>query len=103
MSNRYTYATTLSFGGDIPTAEFEVEFAYSVSWGRAAYTAGPPEKCYPADPSEIDDVAVLSVEGKTSGWSDYESDADFADTLINRLRDRDYELMLEQAAEREAA
>lgn len=33
MSNRYTYQTGVSFGGDIPTAEFDVELAYRVSWG----------------------------------------------------------------------
>lgn len=96
---RYTYATTINFGGDTPTAELEVEFSFTVVWGCPAQTYGPPEKCWPADPDEVDDIQVISVEGKRSGWSKHESDADFAETLINRLSERDRVAMLEEAAE----
>lgn len=101
--NSYTYETTISFGGDTPTAELDVRFSFTVSWGTPET---PP--CYahgglPADPDEVDDIRVVAVNGLPSGWSDHQSDAGVADTLINALTEDDYARMLEEAIEADAS
>lgn len=42
-STKCTYAGTLSWGGDEPTAELEVEWSYTVLWGAPA--TGPTYAC----------------------------------------------------------
>lgn len=36
MTRRYTYATSLGWGGDEPTAEIDVTLSYAVDWGQTA-------------------------------------------------------------------
>ena len=55
---RYTYATTLSWGGDEPTAEVEVEVSFSIAWGRPAQISGPPEQCYPGEADMMDGAGL---------------------------------------------
>ena len=60
------YQTTLSVPSDAITgaeAAFEVVVAYDVIWG--APETGPTYSCggTPADPDEVDDVSVLTVDG----------------------------------------
>lgn len=102
MARRHTYATTISFGGDTPTAELEVEFSYTVVWGAPEQGPTYASGGQPADPDEIDDIKVVSVNERPSGWSEYQSDADVAETLIEALSEDDYARMLEEASEAEA-
>jgi hypothetical protein len=100
---RHTYETCISIGGDTPVWEGDVVFSFAVaSWGCAAQTYGPPERCYPAEATEIDDVQVVSIDGRKSGWSEYQSDAEVAEDMTERLTDRDYEEMVVIADEARA-
>lgn len=63
---RYTYATCLGWGGDIPTAEIEVELSYSVAWGSAETGRfGPPEDYDPGSPDEVEGLCVEKIDGRT--------------------------------------
>jgi hypothetical protein len=71
MTQRYTYTTTLSWGGYTPTAELEVEVSYSVAWGSAGTGSpyyGPPENYDPGSPDEIEDVSIITINGKPGPW-----------------------------------
>lgn len=68
MATTHTLATEVEFGGDAPTACFEVEIAYGVNWGRPAKTYGRPEDCYMGDPDEIGWAKVTKIEGKPRPW-----------------------------------
>ncbi len=81
--SRRRYATSLSWGGDIPTAEIEVEVEYDVHWGRSARTSGPPEYYHEADPAEIDNIAVLTIDGKPGPFHD--GFQDWADLVRDKL------------------
>src|SRR6185312_7266067 len=105
---RYTYACTLSWGGDEPTAEVEVEFSYVVRWG--APERGPTYACggTPADPDEIDDIRLEKVEGKPRPWGmgyGFISDDEFATDCVEKIEGCDRHLadMLTEAAEQAAA
>lgn len=52
MTRRYTYWASLNWGGDIPTAELEVEATYGVAWGD------------PLSDSEVEDIKVVSIDGQ---------------------------------------
>ena len=55
---RYRYATCLSWGGDEPTAELEVEVSYTVAWGRPETPPAYDHGGLPADPDEITNLAT---------------------------------------------
>jgi hypothetical protein len=61
---RYHYACTLSWGGDEPTAELEIECSYTVAWGAPEKGPSYGSGGQPADPDEIDDIKIVSVDGK---------------------------------------
>jgi hypothetical protein len=64
MSRRYTYATCLSWGGDEPTAELEVEVSFSVAWGSPeSGRFGPPENYDPGSGSVVEDIRVEKIDG----------------------------------------
>lgn len=105
MDRRYTYACTLSWGGDEPTAEVEVEVSYTVAWGSAETGRnGPPENYDPGCADEIEDIRLERVEGKPRPWGMYygyipnEDDA-FATNCIEKIEgDRlHYEAMIAEA------
>ena len=64
---RHSYSTTLSWGGDEPTAEIEVEVSFTVAWGSSGTPTpyyGPPENYDPGSPDTVEDVRILKVNGK---------------------------------------
>lgn len=66
MSRRYTYATCLSWGGDEPTAEIDVEVSYTVAWGSAETGRfGAPEDYDPGSPDEVENLCVEKIDGRT--------------------------------------
>lgn len=106
---RYTYTTTLNWGGDTPTAEIEVEVSYTVAWGSPETGRyGPPEHYDPGCGDMVEDIRLEKVEGKTRPWDmgyGYLPDADFAADCIEKIEgDRHHhEAMIAEASEQEAA
>lgn len=105
MPRRYAYETTLSFGGDVPTAELEVSFSYMVHPGRPEQGPSYSHGGSPAEPAEIDDIRVERVDGRARPWNTYQlGDDALADMLLAELDDDDhYAAMLEESAESDAA
>lgn len=108
MGRRYTYATTLSWGGDIPTAEVEVEVSYVVRWGAPEQGPSYASGGQPADPDELDDIRLEKVEGKPRPWGmgyGYITDDDFATDCVEKIEGSDRLLadMMTEAAEQAAA
>lgn len=108
MKRSYTYATSVAYGGDVQTAEFDVEVEFTVSWG--APEQGPTYSCggQPADPDGIDDINVLSIDGKPRPWGfrafegpGWLSDQEAEDSLIEKLESQ-FDDMLAHAYEQEA-
>jgi len=106
MARRYTYATTLSWGGDEPTAEVDVEVSYTVAWGSAETGRfGAPEGYDPGSPSEVEDIRLEKVEGKPRPWGMYHGyianeDDEFATDCIEKIEgsERHLEAMIQEAA-----
>lgn len=64
MERRYTYAASLSWGGDEPTAELEVEVSFTVAWGSPETGRfGPPEDYDPGAGDLIEDIRVETIDG----------------------------------------
>jgi hypothetical protein len=111
VSRRYTYATTLNWGGDTPTAEVEVEVSYTVAWGSPeAGNYGPPEHYDPGSGDLVEDIRLEKVEGKPRPWGMYygyiaNEDDEFATTCIEKIEGSDHHLeaMINRASEIEAA
>ena len=94
---RYTYAATLSWGGDTPTAELEVECSYGVSWGAPARGPSYASGGDPADPDEVEDITILTVDGKP--WPvdlsyGFQTEAEDADMLVEKFLSDHEDLML---------
>ena len=62
---RYTYATCLGWGGDIPDAEIDVRLSYAVAWGS---------------PAAVQDLCVEKIEGRPS--------AEWPAGLLVQIRDK---------------
>ncbi|MCX7585061.1 hypothetical protein [Phenylobacterium sp. 58.2.17] len=96
MATRYTYATGVSFGGDVPTAEFDVRLSYSFIPGRAETPPTYDHGGSPAEPAMIEDIEVVKIDGKSRPWDrcdGYVSDDELADAILNQLGDIDAELI----------
>lgn len=108
MARRYAYAASLSWGGDEPTAELEVEVEYSVAWGSPETGRGymaDPEKYDPGSPDIVEDIKVLKIDGRERPWAlgfGFISDAE-AETMITEKLEAHEEDMIRDAAEVEAA
>lgn len=63
MARRFTYGASLSWGGDIPTAELEVEVSYTVTWGSPPRFSMNPELCDEGSPSVVEDIRVETIDG----------------------------------------
>ncbi len=106
MATPYHYACTLSWGGDEPTAELEVECSYNVAWGSPeSGRFGPPEDYDPGAGDVVEDIKILTVDGKP--WPHdisygFMSDADSEAMLVERLEDHE-EDMIANAVEEEAS
>ena len=101
---RYTYTTCLTWGGDEPTAEVEVEVSYTVLWGAPEQGPSYASGGQPADPDEIDDIRLEKVEGKPRPWNmgyGFITDDDFATDCIEKIEgdERHLEAMLIKAAD----
>lgn len=105
MSRRYTYATTLSWGGDEPTAELEVEVTFTVAWGSPeSGRFGPPEHYDPGSGSVVEDIRVETVESMERPWRLHPGGDDALAAEIIAKLEMDHEAdMLAEAAEEEAA
>ena len=108
MTKRYTYATTLSWGGDTPTAELEVECTYSVDWGTPETGRGylaDPAGYDPGSPTVVECIKIVSVDGKP--WPvdlsyGYQTEAQDHEMLVDKLQDHEDD-MIEAALCYEAA
>ena len=100
---RYTYVTCVSFGGDTPTAEFEVEVSFVMHWGRPETPPSYAHGGLPADPDEIDDVRLEKVDGQPRPWDRFDgrmSDDDLQDLILAEIDEADlHTAALEQEAE----
>jgi hypothetical protein len=109
MSRRYTYVSTLNWGGDIPTAEVEVEVSYTVAWGSPETgNYGPPENYDPGSAPLVEDIRLEKVEGKPRPWDmgcGFLSDDEFATECVEKIEgsERDLEAMINEASEAEEA
>jgi hypothetical protein len=104
---RYTYTTTLNWGGDTPTAEIEVEVSYSVLPGCPEQGPSYDSGGQPGEDPMVEDIRLEKVEGEARpwamGWGNI-TDDEFATDCIEKIEgsDRHLEAMLNEAAEEEA-
>lgn len=104
MKTRYRYTASFSVGGDTPTWEGEVEFSYEVAWGspeRGRF--GPPEGYDPGSGDEVEAIKVESIDGQRSDWGFFETDAQIATDMIERLTGDDRAAMIANATESDVA
>lgn len=105
---RYRYATTLAWGGDVPTAEVDVEVSFTVAWGSPETGRfGPVEGYDPGSPDEVEDIRLETVNGKARPWGMYSGyvaneDDEFEQEVIWKLEDQHAD-MIAEAVEAEAA
>ena len=70
----YRFSTCLSFGtdGEADYREIDVTISYNVAWGspESGRFSGPPENYDPGSASEIEDIAVVELDGRTPDGSD---------------------------------
>jgi hypothetical protein len=105
---RHTYAASLSWGGDEPTAELEVEVSFTVDWGSSeSGRFGPPENYDPGCPSMVEDIRVEKIDGlPLAEWeaksTEYMPGSTVAAILEKLEMDHEAE-MLAEAAEAEVA
>jgi len=98
MARRYSYATTLSWGGDEPTAEVEVVVSFTVAWGSPETGRfGPPENYDPGCPHEVEDIWVEMIDGR-----DVSASPGWIVPILEKLEDLRDE-MIAEAVEAEAA
>lgn len=106
---RYTYTTTLNWGGDTPTAEIEVTVSYTMAWGSPETGRyGLPEHYDPGSASEVEDITLDLVEGNPRPWDrgyGWLPDDDFALDCVEKIEgsDRHLEDMINEASEVEGA
>ena len=103
-ATRYHYTASLSWGGDTPTAELEVEVSYAVAWGSPERrNFGLPDTYDLGSPSEVEDIRVEKIND-LDGAIYIETDhmaGETIDAIIDKL-DMDHEKrMLEWAIEQE--
>jgi hypothetical protein len=105
MARRYTYAVCLSWGGDDPTAELEVEVSFEVSPGSPETGRfGPPEHYDPGSPAVVEDIRVHTVESMERPWRLHPGGDDALEAEIIAKLEMDHEAeMLAEAAEEESA
>ena len=105
--SRYFYSTTLSFGGDEPTAELELSVSYSVAWGSPeSGRYGPPEDYDPGAGDVVEDIKILTVGGKPWPVSisyGYQTEAQDHEMLVDRLESDHEADMIAAAVEEEAS
>lgn len=111
MTQRYNYTASLSWGGDVPTAEVEVTVSFTVVWGSPeSGRHGAPENYDPGGPDEVEDIRLELVEGKPRPWGMYmgyipNEDDLFAEDVVDKLEGSEWHLaeMIREACEHEEA
>jgi hypothetical protein len=100
MTSRYTYATTLAYStGEVPEVdEVEVEVSFTVTWGRPETPPAYDHGGLPADPDEINNLTLLSIDG-VGGPFDQHSEA----AILQEIAQNHTEAMLAEACDHEAA
>lgn len=106
MERRYTYATTLAWGGDIHTGEADVEVSYTVTGGRAETPPAYSHGGLPAEPAMVEGIRLEKVDGKPRPWGMYDGwipieDDEFERDVIDKLEDH-HDEMIAEAAEQDA-
>ena len=96
MARRFTYTTSMNFGGDTPTWEGETEVSFTFTPGRPAQTYGPPENCYPAETDEVDDIRVETIDGRKPDLGDF-YERSFAEAIIAEIEIDHWEDLIETA------
>lgn len=96
MTARYTYATTLAYStGDIPeTDEVEVEVSYTVTWGSPETPPAYSHGGLPADPDEVNDITLLSVDGVGGPFDQHDEAA-----ILQEIAQNHVAAMLEEATD----
>lgn len=103
----YRYACTLSYGGDEPTAELEVECSFTVAWGSPeSGRFGAPEDYDPGAGDVVEDIKILTVDGKP--WPvdisyGFQTEKQDHETLVDKLESDHEPDMLRAAIEEEAS
>lgn len=83
---RYIYKTYLSFGGDTPTAEFDVTASFGVAWS---------DRHYPD--SQVEDIKVEFLDGRAARLCDPMT----VEAIRHELEDMHWFPMLDEAYEAE--
>ena len=99
----YTYSCTLSWGGDEPTAELDIECSYSVEWGTPeSGRFGKVEDYEPGEADMIGEIKILTVNGKRwpvdLSYGFQTSEQDHA-MLVEKLENEHDEDMISSAAD----
>lgn len=106
MSRTYHYEATVCLGSD-EGSEFDVKVSYTVAWGSPETGRfGPVEGYDPGSGDEIENIKLLTVNGKARPWDmgyGFLSDDAFAEMVVEMLEADHAELMLNEAAEEEDA
>lgn len=109
MARRYTYAASLSWGGDEPTAELEVEVSFEVAWGSPETGRfGRPEDYDPGCASVVECITVDKIndlptaEYLKRGSGEY-MPGETVRQIIDKLEMDHEQDMLVEAAEADAA
>lgn len=99
MTRLYRYTTTLAFStGDVPEAdEVEIEVSFTVAWGSPETPPTYSHGGLPADPDEVNDITLLSVDGVGGPFDQHDEAAILQTIAMNHT-----EAMLEAANDREA-
>lgn len=89
MGRTYTYSTGLSWGGDVPTAEVDVEVSYTVAWDTGCG-------------DQVEDVKLLTVNSKSRPWGMYSGyvrneDDEFEADVIDKLEAHHGDMLWEAA------
>jgi hypothetical protein len=111
MTRRYTYETNIEVSsGDDCGPDFDVKVSFVVIPGEPE--TGPSYACggAPANPAEIDDIRLETVNGKPRPWGMYDGwikdeDAEFEATIVSLLEngDRHWGAMMQEVAEADEA
>lgn len=100
MARTYTTTLSLSLGGDAPTWEGEAHINFTVSFGRPEVPPAYGHGGLPADPDEIDDVTVVSIDGRTPEPEHADAIAEHimcSDALLSHLLEHAREEAVEEA------
>lgn len=97
---RYTYATTLAYStGDVPEVdEVEVEVSYTVTWGAPETPPAYDHGGLPADPDEINDLTLITIDGVGGPFDQHDEAA-----ILQEIAQNHADNMLQEARDCEAA